>query len=181
MRDVLPCFFCFPLLVFDSSQPLELFCPRDNSQLDHVFTTWKSNPDYHITMSEVQARSSAARGRGSARGGRGGFASRGGRSGGRANGPDSKTDGVDNPSAFDDDQGVIADLKKQYGDKTPVIKEMFPEWSEVDILFALQETDGDETEAVTRIAEGKPVPSPSPICRLNGRHLVTCIIAISRR
>ena len=108
-------------------------------------------------MSEVQARPSAARGRGSGRGGRGGFASRGGRSGGRSNGPDSKTDGgVDNPSAFDEDQGVIADLKKQYGDKTPVIKEMFPEWSEVDILFALQETDGDETEAVTRIAEGKP-------------------------
>jgi hypothetical protein len=31
---------------------------------------------------------------------------------------------------------------------------MFPDWSEVDVLFALQETNGDENEAVTRIAEG---------------------------
>jgi hypothetical protein len=32
---------------------------------------------------------------------------------------------------------------------------MFPDWSDVDILFALQETEGDESLAVTRIAEGK--------------------------
>jgi hypothetical protein len=35
---------------------------------------------------------------------------------------------------------------------------MFPDWSEADVLFALQETDGDENEAVTRIAEGMPGP-----------------------
>jgi hypothetical protein len=35
-----------------------------------------------------------------------------------------------------------------------VIREMFPDWSEVDVLYALQETNGDENEAVTRIAEG---------------------------
>ncbi|RBQ82971.1 hypothetical protein VDGD_03549 [Verticillium dahliae] len=106
-------------------------------------------------MSDVQTRPAASRGRGSGRGGRGGFASRGGRNGGRTNGAD-KTDSkseVDNPSAFDD-EGAVGELKKLYGAKTPLIQEMFPEWSEVDILFALQETDGDETEAVTRIAEG---------------------------
>ncbi|CRK31533.1 hypothetical protein BN1708_018749, partial [Verticillium longisporum] len=105
-------------------------------------------------MSDVQTRPAASRGRGSGRGGRGGFASRGGRNGGRTNGAD-KTDSkseVDNPSAFDD-EGAVGELKKLYGAKTPLIQEMFPEWSEVDILFALQETDGDETEAVTRIAE----------------------------
>ncbi|KAL2758927.1 hypothetical protein ACRALDRAFT_2040972 [Sodiomyces alcalophilus JCM 7366] len=112
-------------------------------------------------MSDVQARPAASRGRGSGRGGRGGLSGRGGRSGGRPNGhahahdkAESKTE-TDNPSAFgDDEQGAIGELKKLYGSKTPLIKEMFPEWSEVDILFALQETDGDETEAATRIAEG---------------------------
>lgn len=116
-------------------------------------------------MSDVQARPAASRGRGSGRGGRGGLAGRGGRSGGRPNGhshahdkAESKTE-TDNPSAFDDDdQGAIGELKKLYGSKTPLIKEMFPDWSEVDILFALQETDGDETEAATRIAEGTCAP-----------------------
>lgn len=102
-------------------------------------------------MSEVASRPSASRGRGSGRGGRGGFAGRGGR---RANGD--KTDGhatQDATSAFDD-EGDFGELRRKYGDKTSVIREMFPDWSEVDVLFALQETDGDENEAVTRIAEG---------------------------
>jgi hypothetical protein len=54
-----------------------------------------------------------------------------------------------------EDEGDVGRLKKQYGSKIGLIKEMFPEWSEVDILFALQETEGDESIAVTRIADGK--------------------------
>jgi hypothetical protein len=101
-------------------------------------------------MSEVTSRTSASRGRGSGRGGRGGFAGRGGR---RPNGDkaDHKTD--DSLAAFED-EGDFGELRKQYGDKTSVIREMFPDWSEADVLFALQETNGDENEAVTRIAEG---------------------------
>ncbi|KAJ6790241.1 hypothetical protein PWT90_06849 [Aphanocladium album] len=99
-------------------------------------------------MSEVTSRSSASRGRGSGRGGRGGFAGRGGR---RPNGD--KADHSDSPAAFDDD-GDLGELRKLYGDKTSVIREMFPDWSEADVLFALQETNGDQSEAVTRIAEG---------------------------
>ncbi|KAG7059158.1 rnapii degradation factor def1 [Colletotrichum scovillei] len=101
-------------------------------------------------MSEVQTRPAASRGRGSARGGRGGFASRGGRTSGRTNGDkfDSNAD-----DAFED-QGELGELKKQYGSKAPLIKELFPDWSEQDILYALQETDGDENLTVTRIAEG---------------------------
>lgn len=101
-------------------------------------------------MSEVQTRPAASRGRGSARGGRGGFASRGGRTSGRPNGDkfDSNAD-----DAFED-QGELGELKKQYGSKAPLIKELFPDWSEQDILYALQETDGDENLTVTRIAEG---------------------------
>ncbi|EGX89596.1 RNAPII degradation factor Def1, putative [Cordyceps militaris CM01] len=100
-------------------------------------------------MSEVTSRSSASRGRGSGRGGRGGFAGRGGR---RPNGAE-KPDHSDSPAAFDDD-GDLGELRKLYGDKTSVIREMFPDWSEADVLFALQETNGDQSEAVTRIAEG---------------------------
>lgn len=99
-------------------------------------------------MSEAASRPSASRGRGSGRGGRGGFAGRGGR---RTNG-DSKPDETNN-GAFDN-EGDFAELRSQYGDKTSVIREMFPDWSEVDVLYALQETNGDENEAVTRIAEG---------------------------
>lgn len=108
-------------------------------------------------MSEVQSRPSAPRGRGSGRGGRGGFATRGGgRTGARpsATNGDSKHD-TDSSLPTLEDEGEIGQLKQQYGSKVAVIKEMFPDWSSVDILFALQETDGDENLAVTRIAEGK--------------------------
>ncbi|KHN99957.1 UBA-like protein [Metarhizium album ARSEF 1941] len=101
-------------------------------------------------MSEVASRSSATRGRGSGRGGRGGFAGRGGRS--RTNGD--KSDHKDENLGAFEDEGEFAELRKQYGDKTSVIREMFPDWSEADVLFALQETNGDENEAVARIAEG---------------------------
>ncbi|KAG7287608.1 hypothetical protein NEMBOFW57_007120 [Staphylotrichum longicolle] len=106
-------------------------------------------------MSEVQSRPAAPRGRGSGRGGRGGFATRGGgRAGARpaANG-DSKHDTDSSLPTFED-EGEVGQLKQQYGAKVEVIKEMFPDWSEVDILFALRETDGDENLTVTRIAEG---------------------------
>lgn len=102
-------------------------------------------------MSEVTSRSSASRGRGSGRGGRGGFAGRGGR---RTNGDKADHKADESLGAFDDEGGDIGELRKLYGDKTSVIREMFPDWSEVDVLFALQETNGDENEAVTRIAEG---------------------------
>ena len=102
-------------------------------------------------MSEVASRSSASRGRGSGRGGRGGFAGRGGR---RANGDKAESKHDDATAGAFDDDGDVAELRTQYGAKTSVIREMFPDWSEVDVLFALQETNGDENEAVTRIAEG---------------------------
>lgn len=105
-------------------------------------------------MTEVQSRPAATRGRQSGRGGRGGIAARGGgRAGSRANG-DSKPD-PDSSLPTLEDEGEIAELKQQYGSKVDTIKEMFPDWTSVDILFALQETDGDESLAVTRMAEGE--------------------------
>lgn len=116
-------------------------------------------------MSEVASRPSASRGRGSGRGSRGGFAGRGGRTGrtsSRTNG-DSQDLKHENLGAFEDG-GEFGELRKLYGSKTSVIREMFPDWSEADVLFALQETNGDENEAVARIAEGAYIPLPSATC-----------------
>ncbi|CAJ2513154.1 Uu.00g012730.m01.CDS01 [Anthostomella pinea] len=105
-------------------------------------------------MAEVQARSqtaASARGRGGGRGGRGGFAARGGANR-RANGD--KSTAADAPAASDDDDGDVGQLRKQFGDKLDLIKELFPDWSDADILYALKETDGDVEVAATRIADG---------------------------
>jgi len=100
-------------------------------------------------MSEVQSRPAAPRGRGSARGGRGGFSSRGGR-GGRSN----ATNGDKPEPAVIEDDGEVGQLKKKYGSKVSTIKEMFPDWTDEDVVFALQETDGDLETTVERITDG---------------------------
>ena len=99
--------------------------------------------------SEVQqSRPSAPRGRGSARGGRGGFSSRGRRH--PTNGD--KSDMI--PTTSIEDDGDVGQLKKQYGSKVNTIKEMFPDWTDEDVVFALQETDGDLETTVERITDG---------------------------
>ncbi|ROV89761.1 hypothetical protein VSDG_08597 [Cytospora chrysosperma] len=108
-------------------------------------------------MSDVQTRPAASRGRGTPRGGRGGFSSRGGRNASRsavATNGDAKHDSESTALPSLEDQGEIGDLNKQYGTKVSLIKEMFPDWTEVDILYALKETDGDETTTIERMAEG---------------------------
>jgi hypothetical protein len=104
-------------------------------------------------MSEVQSRPAAPRGRGSARGGRGGFSSRGGR-GGRGHATNGDKTGPATTSI--EDEGEVGILKKQYGSKVSTIKEMFPGWTDEDVVFALQETDGDLETTVDRITDGKP-------------------------
>lgn len=102
-------------------------------------------------MSEVQSRPAAPRGRGSR--GRGGYSSRGGR-GGRSH----ATNG-DKENVPIEDDGEVGQLKKKYGDKVSTIKEMFPDWKDEDIVFALEETDGDLVTTVDRITTGKIVAS----------------------
>ena len=102
-------------------------------------------------MSEVQSRPAAPRGRGSARG-RGGFSSRGGRGGRHATNGE-KLDPT--AAASIEDDGEVGQLKKQYGSKVTTIKEMFPDWTDEDVVFALQETDGDLETTVDRITDGK--------------------------
>lgn len=102
-------------------------------------------------MSEVQSRPSAPRGRTSARGGRGGYGSRG--RGGRAhttNGDHKENHAIGSI----EDEGEVGQLKKEYGSKVGTIKEMFPDWTDEDIVFALQETDGDLETTVGRITDG---------------------------
>lgn len=107
-------------------------------------------------MSEVQVRPSAPRGRGSARG-RGGYGSRGGRGGSRfANGE--RTENIQNSPP--EDEGEIGQLKKQYSGKLSTIKEMFPDWTDEDIVYALHETDGDLESTIERISEGMPFVNP---------------------
>lgn len=104
-------------------------------------------------MSEVQSgRPSAPRGRGSARGGRGGYSSRGGRGGIR----NPKSDNQENlqPTSFED-EGEIGELKKKYASKVSTIKELFPDWTGEDIVFALDSTDGDLEGTIERITEGR--------------------------
>jgi hypothetical protein len=103
-------------------------------------------------MSEVQTRSQApaSRGRGGGRGGRGGF---GGRSEGRTS--TTRPNGGKTTSDTFDEDGDVGQLRKQFGDKVDTIKGIFSDWSDADILYALQETDGEIEVAVTRISEGE--------------------------
>lgn len=114
-------------------------------------------------MSEAQSgRPSALRGRGSARGGRGGYSSRGGRGGPRH----AKSDNQENipPPSFED-EGEIGELKKKHGSKITTVKELFPDWTDEDIVFALESTDGDLEATIERITEGMLLP-----CATNKNH-----------
>ena len=114
-------------------------------------------------MSEVKSRPSGPRGRGSGRGARGGYSSRGVRSTNRTTNGDAP-DNLEAPSI--EDEGEIGELKKQYASKLSMIKEMFPDWTDEDIVFALVETDGDLEGTIDRISEGKD-PSLRRICGKN--------------
>ena len=103
-------------------------------------------------MSEVQARPSAPRGRGSNRGGRGGYNLRGGRAGSRQTNGEKENN---TPLTITEDESEIGQLKKQYSSKLNTVKEMFPDWTDEDIVFALQETDGDLESTIEQISEGK--------------------------
>lgn len=100
-------------------------------------------------MSEVQTRPLAPRGRGSGRGGRGG--SSGGRSS-RANGINGKK--PEKILAKTEEEGEVGQLKKLYSSQVTIIKEMFPDWTDEDIVFALRETDGNLELTVERITDG---------------------------
>lgn len=104
-------------------------------------------------MSEVRSRPSGPRGRGSGRGGRGGYLSRGGRSSNRPTNGE-KPD-IPDAALSEEDEGEIGELKRQYAPKISTIQDMFPGWTAEDIVFALQETNGDLESTIDRITEGR--------------------------
>ncbi|RHZ80534.1 hypothetical protein Glove_134g104 [Diversispora epigaea] len=50
---------------------------------------------------------------------------------------------------------VVKNLKTQYKNELSKLQELFEDWTEADLLFALQEASGDLEVAVTRISEGR--------------------------
>lgn len=103
-------------------------------------------------MPEVQQRPPPPpRGRGgSSRGGRSGgsFGTRGGA------GRISRTNG-DNASF--EDQGEIGMLKRQYSEQLKSLREIISNWTDEDLVLALQENGGDVNQAATSITDGKIV------------------------
>ncbi|KAF1365403.1 hypothetical protein EJ07DRAFT_161460 [Lizonia empirigonia] len=96
-------------------------------------------------MSEAQSR--PARGRTPARGGRGGgYGSRGPRN---TNG-DSASSKTDTSA----EQGELGELKKRYQSQLTTLKELFPDWSDADLVLAIEEADGDLERTIERISEG---------------------------
>ena len=53
-----------------------------------------------------------------------------------------------------EDEGEIGQMKKKYADTLPMLKELFSDWSDEDLVFLLEDTDGDLETAVERITEG---------------------------
>ncbi|KAL7779704.1 hypothetical protein CFE70_009720 [Pyrenophora teres f. teres 0-1] len=95
-------------------------------------------------MSETQSR--PARGRSSARGGRASYGSRGPR---KTNG-DSASSNIDTSA----DQGELGELKKRYQSQLSTLKELFPDWTDADLVLAIEESDGDLQTTIERISEG---------------------------
>ncbi|KAK6379225.1 RNAPII degradation factor [Exophiala oligosperma] len=102
-------------------------------------------------MAEVQVRGSGTRGRGGFRGGRGGF--RGGRNPSRTHHKaDNEQENI--PPTSLEDQGEMGEFKRKFGDQVPLLREICPGWSDEDLVYALNETDGDLNAAVDRISSG---------------------------
>lgn len=59
------------------------------------------------------------------------------------------------PDPDHEEEGELGELKKMYASKLSTIKEMFPDWTDEDIVFALQETDGNLEGTIDRMSEGE--------------------------
>jgi hypothetical protein len=111
-------------------------------------------------MSEVNSRTAPSRGRSSARGGRGGS-----RAGHRPRDRQPNSTHKDTTQSDETDQGELGEMKKKYSGQLSMLKELFPDWSDVDLLFALDETDGDLERTIEGISEGL---SQSDVCGAPG-------------
>ena len=53
-----------------------------------------------------------------------------------------------------EEEGEIGELKKKYAGNLGKIREMFPDWTDDDIVFALEENGNDVERTVERMTEG---------------------------
>lgn len=53
-----------------------------------------------------------------------------------------------------EDEGEIGQLKKKHAGNLSTIKELFADWTDEDLVFALEDADGDLEIAIERITEG---------------------------
>lgn len=105
-------------------------------------------------MSDADVRSPPTRGRSSARGGRGGFGRGGPRGGRKLNGTGTAGDAAALEEDSLEDQGELGAMKKKHAAQLPMLKDMFPDWTDMDLVFALEESDGDISAAVDKITQG---------------------------
>jgi hypothetical protein len=54
-------------------------------------------------------------------------------------------------------------MKKKYSNDLPTLKELFPDWTDEDLVFALEDADGVLEDAIERITEGMITDPPSCI------------------
>jgi hypothetical protein len=82
---------------------------------------------------------------------------RGGRRGGGAGlaGGRGGRSAVNAASALPDDTEEVRMLRAKYANQLALLREMFPDWTDEDLLFALQEAGGEVELAVGRISEGQ--------------------------
>lgn len=105
-------------------------------------------------MSDADIRSPPTRGRSSARGGRGGIGRGAPRGGRKINGTSTAGDAAALEEESLEDQGELGEMKKKHAAQLPMLKDMFPDWTEMDLVFALEESDGDISAAVEKITQG---------------------------
>lgn len=97
-------------------------------------------------MSETQSR--PARGRSSAPRGRGSYTSRGPR---KTTNGDGASEAIDTSA----EAGELAELKKRYQSQLVTLKELFPGWTDADLVLAVEDSDGDLDRTIEKISEGE--------------------------
>lgn len=61
---------------------------------------------------------------------------------------------ADNSEAPSFEEGEIGQMRKKYSDTLPLLKELFPDWKDEDLIFALEDSNGEVEDAIVRITEG---------------------------
>ena len=58
-----------------------------------------------------------------------------------------------------DEQGELGNMKKTYSTQLSFMRDMFPDWTDDDLVFAIAEADGDVQIVIDRITQGASLPS----------------------